>query len=57
LQFLSKDYKDGKIEIIAIMDGEKFINVSSGFTMITYEMPKSSIKTIKIDSQSGEIEQ
>jgi len=39
------------------MDGEKFINVSSGFTMMTYDMPKSSIKTIKIDSQSGEIEQ
>jgi hypothetical protein len=55
--FLSKDYKDGKIEIIAIMDGEKFINVSSGFTMMSYDMPKSSIKTIKIDSQSGEIEQ
>lgn len=55
--FSKKDYKNGKLEIIAIMDGEKFINVASGHTLLTYDMPKSSIKTIKIDSQSGEIEQ
>jgi hypothetical protein len=55
--FSKKDYKNGKVEIIAIMDGEKFINVSSGHTFLTYDMPKSSIKTFKIDSQSGGIEQ
>lgn len=53
--FLRKDYKKGQLEIIAIMDGEQFLDVGAGQTFITYDIPKGADKTIRIDGGTGQI--
>ncbi|MCP4757562.1 MAG: FecR domain-containing protein [Proteobacteria bacterium] len=53
--FQDKDYKNGQVEIHAIMDGEEFMNVGSGITVLTYDIPKKRSKTIKIDANTGRI--
>ena len=53
--FQRRDYKNGQIEIIAFLDGEEFIDVGTGQTMITYDIPEKSQKMIRIDGSSGTI--
>ena len=47
--------RTGRIEITAIMDGEQYLNVGSGQTILTYDIPKGK-KRYKIDANSGIIQ-
>ncbi len=47
-----EDYGNGNVEIIAVMDGEKYLDTGAGHTTLTYDVP-GSIKTIKIKARSG----
>lgn len=54
--FQEKDYDDGEIEILAIMDGEEFIDVGAARTFLTYDLPQKKSRTIKIDAKTGKIQ-
>ncbi len=54
--FKKEDYGNGKIEIVAIAEGEKFMDIGSGQTMLIYDIPKKFQKTIRIDATSGKID-
>lgn len=54
--FQTADYRNGQVEIIAVMDGEEFIDVGAGTVVLTYDVPKKASKTIRIDMKTGEVE-
>ncbi|MBU2512953.1 FecR family protein [bacterium] len=54
--FEAIDYRHGQIEIFAIMDGEEFIDVAAGRTVLTYDPPDLNRLNLKIDASSGEVE-
>lgn len=54
--FEQKDYKNGVIEIFALMDGEEFMDTGAGRTVLTYDPPSRKRKTLKIDASSGDIQ-
>jgi len=56
LPFLKSDYKTGQIEVLAIAEGEKYLNVSSGKTVLTYDIPKNDKRIIRINASSGKIQ-
>lgn len=56
LPFEQKDYKDGYIEIIALMDGEEYLDISAGMTVLSYDLPGAKQKTLKIDASTGDIQ-
>ena len=55
LPFQKADYKNGQVEIFAIMDGENFMDVGAGKTVLTYDVPSNMSRTIRIDANSGNI--
>lgn len=57
LPFLKQEYGNGKLEINAIMEGENYLNVGTGVSLLTYDIPKSLKKSIKIDVKSGILSQ
>lgn len=56
LPFELNDYKDGLIEIIALMDGEQYLDISAGMTVLSYDLPDSRQKPRKIDASTGDIQ-
>lgn len=56
LPFKKSDYKTGQIEVLAIAEGEKYLNVSSGRTVLTYDIPDSNKRIIRINASSGKIQ-
>ncbi len=55
--FQKRDYKNGRIEITATMDGEDFIGVDAGEALVVYDVPKNLRGTVRIDGSSGSIRQ
>ncbi len=55
LPFGKKEYQKGRLEIYAVMDGEEFMNVGAGHTLVTFDVPKGAGKTFRIDVNSGSI--
>lgn len=53
--FQKGDYGDGRIEVEAVAEGEAFMDVGTGQTILTYDVPKKFQKTIRIDATSGQI--
>ncbi|MDT8445935.1 MAG: FecR family protein [bacterium] len=54
--FQTADYRNGQVEILAVMDGEEFIDVGAGAAVLTYDVPKKATKTIRIDMNTGRVE-
>ncbi len=55
MPFNAGDYGNGKIEILSIVEGENFMNVGAGQTMLSFDIPKKHQKIINIDADSGEM--
>ncbi len=55
LPFNAGDYGNGKIELLAIAEGEDFMNVGAGQTMLSFNIPQKHQKTINIDAASGDM--
>ncbi|PCI30296.1 MAG: hypothetical protein COB67_02135 [SAR324 cluster bacterium] len=55
--FQKADYKNGQVQIFAVMDGEEFMDVGAGQTVLTYDIPKTMSRTIRINVDSGEVTQ
>ncbi|MBU3917100.1 FecR family protein [bacterium] len=55
LPFNEGDYGRGKIEILAIVEGEDFMNVGAGQTMLSYDIPQKLQKTVNIKANTGEV--
>jgi len=55
--FKKADYKNGQVQILAVMDGEEFMDIGAGQTVLTYNVPKSMSRTIRINVNSGEVTQ
>lgn len=53
--FQKADYGNGRMEIVAVAEGEAFMDVGTGETVLTYNVPKKFRKTIHIDATSGKI--
>ena len=53
--FRENDYGNGQVEVLAMIEGQKFMNVGAGQTMLTYDIPKQSRRTIQIDATTGEV--
>lgn len=53
--FQVADYREGQVQIFAVMDGEESIDVAAGSTILTYDVPSQLGKTIRIDMKTGEI--
>ncbi|MCP4753631.1 MAG: FecR domain-containing protein [Proteobacteria bacterium] len=53
--FQKGDYGNGRVEITAIADGESYMNVGSGQTILTFDIPEKIQKTIRIDANTGKI--
>lgn len=53
--FKKDDYKSGTIEIHALLDGSKNMDIEVGRTVLTYHKAGKSIKKIKINASSGQI--
>ncbi len=54
--FENNDYKSGQAEIIAVMDGEEYMDIGAGHTVLTYDIPKQIKKKLKIDASTGNIQ-
>lgn len=55
MPFQKSDYKNGQIEISAIAEGEKQLNIGAGKSILTYDMPSKSPRTIQINANTGSI--
>lgn len=53
--FQKGDYGNGRLEIVAVAEGENFMDVGTGQTILTFDVPKKFRKTIQIDATSGEV--
>ena len=53
--FQKADYKNGQLEIFAVMDGKQAMEVAAGETLLTYNIPKKIMRTIRVDMSSGRI--
>jgi hypothetical protein len=53
--FQKADYGLGQVEVLAMIEGQRFMNVGAGQTMLTYDIPKKSPRTIQIDATTGEV--
>lgn len=53
----SMTYAMDTVEIFALMDGEEFLDVKSGSTVLTLEYPKGLKRKLKIDAKSGDVKQ
>ena len=53
--FQEGDYGNGQIEVLAMIEGQRFMNVGAGQAMLTYDIPKKSKRTIQIDATTGEV--
>ncbi len=53
--FESVDYKNGQIEIFVLMDGEEFMDIAAGRTVLTYDLPDLNRRNLKIDASSGKV--
>jgi hypothetical protein len=56
LPFMEADYKDGQIDIIAIVDGEDALKIGQGVAVLTYDLPRPAQRTIRIDATSGMVQ-
>ena len=54
--FQTADYREGQVEILAVMDGIEFIDVGSGMAVLTYDIPPQAAKTIRVDLKTGELQ-
>ena len=53
--FQKADYGNGKIEIEVLAEGEKAMDIGTGQTLLTFDVPKKHQKIIRIDAGSGQI--
>jgi len=53
--FKKEDYKGGTIEIHALLDGSKNMDIEVGRTILTYRKSGKPVKKIKIDASLGQI--
>lgn len=53
--FQKADYGDGRLEIVAVAEGESAMDIGTGQSLLTYDVPRQHRKTIHIDATSGEI--
>ncbi|MBU2514853.1 FecR family protein [bacterium] len=53
--FQKADYGDGRIEIEVLAEGEQAMDIGTGQTLLTFDVPQKHKKIIRIDATSGEI--
>lgn len=53
--FQKADYGDGRIEIVAVTEGESAMDIGTGQSLLTFEIPKQHQKTLRIDANSGQV--
>ncbi len=53
--FQKADFGDGRIEIEVLAEGEQAMDIGTGQTLLTFDVPKKHQKIIRIDATSGEI--
>lgn len=54
--FQTADYRNGQVEVLAVMDGVEFIDVGSGTAILTYDVPKKASRTIRVDMKTGSVQ-
>ncbi|MCG8337725.1 MAG: FecR family protein [Proteobacteria bacterium] len=53
--FQKADYGEGRIEVVAVTEGESAMDIGTGEVLLTFDIPKKFQKTIRIDAESGEV--
>ena len=53
--FQKADYGDGRIDIVAVAEGESAMDIGTGEALLTFDVPEQYQKTIRIDATSGEL--
>lgn len=56
MPFQKSDYKTGQIEVSAIAEGERQMNIGAGQSILTYDMPAKRPRTIQINANTGAIQ-
>ncbi len=51
--FQKADYKNGQAQILAVMDGEQYLNIGAGQAVLTFDVPENMSRTIRVDVNSG----
>ncbi len=54
--FQKADYGDGRIDVTALAEGERYMDIGTGQTVLTFDIPKVNPRVIRIDANSGAIE-
>lgn len=53
--FQKVDYGTGRIEVTAVAEDERYMNIGSGQSVLTFDIPQKKSKVLHIDANSGAI--
>ncbi|MBU2645965.1 FecR family protein [bacterium] len=53
--FQQADYGNGRIEVTAVAESERYMDIGTGQTVLTYDIPQKNPRILKIDANSGAI--
>ncbi|MBT3226634.1 MAG: FecR domain-containing protein [Deltaproteobacteria bacterium] len=53
--FQKADYGSGRIEVTALAEGERYMDIGTGQTVLTFDIPKKNPRVLRIDANSGAI--
>ena len=53
--FQKVDYKNGQLEIYAVMGGKQSMEIAAGQTLLIFDVPQKIKRTIRVDMTSGHI--
>jgi hypothetical protein len=53
--FQKADYGNGQLEVTAVAEDERNMDIGTGQTVLTFDIPKNNPRVLRIDANSGEI--
>ncbi|NQU62838.1 MAG: FecR domain-containing protein [SAR324 cluster bacterium] len=53
--FQKADYANGRIEVTAVAEDDRYMDIGSGQTVLTFDVPQKKSKVLHIDANSGAI--
>lgn len=53
--FLKADYGNGRLEVTAVAEGQRNMDIGTGQTVLTYDIPEKDPRVLRIDANSGAI--
>lgn len=53
--FQKADYGNGRIEVTAVVEDQRNMDIGTGQTVLTYDIPKKNPRILRIDANSGTI--